>query len=222
MRFGYFIALWTQLYSHWLILFGSFREAFCFLAYVTALRLPRFISNAFENDFAAIHHRVNLTNSLTKSCQCTRRLKTGFLLFFICLFQSKSRLLHRTRTTKPHKKSEGGLAARGRPSPRGSAWAWPGEKRLGPARRWGPGPAVRARARPGRNRLSPAGWARPLAGCVPPPAGHDGTGMARPGKQLPIGPGLGYSRKSRAPSSRPPPPPLFFSRGRHIKRRWNK
>lgn len=157
MRFGYFIALWTQLYSHWLILFGSFREAFCFLAYVTALRLPRFISNAFENDFAAIHHHVNLTNSLTKSCQGTRRLKTGFLLFFICLFQSKSRLLHRTRTTKPHKKSEGGLAARGRPSPRGSAWAWPGEKSLGPARRWGPGP--------GGNRPGSAGggiaWARP-------------------------------------------------------------
>lgn len=160
MRFGYFIALWTQLYSHWLILFGSFREAFCFLAYVTALRLPRFISNAFENDFAAIHHRVNLTNSLTKSCQCTRRLKTGFLLFFICLFQSKSRLLHRTRTTKPHKKSEGGLAARGRPSPRGSAWAWPGEKRLGPARRWGPGP--------GGNRPGSAGGESPEPGRLGP------------------------------------------------------
>lgn len=160
MRFGYFIALWTQLYSHWLILFGSFREAFCFLAYVTALRLPRFISNAFENDFAAIHHHVNLTNSLTKSCQCTRRLKTGFLLFFICLFQSKSRLLHITRTTKPHKKK-----ARG---------GWRREAALRPGAAPGPGRGRSAWARPGGEGPARGGIARVRPGGESPEPGRLG------------------------------------------------
>lgn len=199
MRFGYFIALWTLLYSHWLILFGSFREVFCFLTYVMVLRLPQFISNTFENDFAAIHHRVSLTNILTESCQRTRRLKTGFLLL---LFFISEQIPTPANNKNPNAPPERGvLAARGRPSPRGSAWAWPGQKRLGPARRRGPGPGGSGWARPGEG----IAWARPagpglslvvcrhLPGTVAParPCRAPAAASKRPG--------LGYSRKPQEP-----------------------
>lgn len=144
------------------------------------LRLPQFISNTFENDFAAIHHRVSLTNILTESCQRTRRLKTGFLLL---LFFISEQIPTPANNKNPNAPPERGvLAARGRPSPRGSAWARPGGGGLARGQAAGPG---RGRESPEPGRLGPASRWLCAATCR---ARWHRHGPAGPRQQLPSGP----------------------------------